>query len=223
MSRASFIRSLLVRGTAGVAITLLLFAGVGCPDNESTESNARQPVVTNIVTTTQLTTTATKPVIETTRTRSTTTTTTMESTTTTEMPTEATTTEVIPATEAVTVSVEVHPVIEYALSISEQDRILIGNVISHEAGSTWISEYERVCIVAAIMSRVADSRFPNTVDGVLHQSGQFFDVPYYRVDYSGIGFEPIDRAIDAYFNGEYNCGNINSWSGDGSHNYFYYQ
>lgn len=223
MSRASFIRSLLVRGTAGVVITLLLFVGVGCPDNESTESNASQPVVTDVVTTTQLATTTTKPTIETTRTRSTTTTTTTESTTTTEMPTEATTTEVIPVTEAVTVSVEVQPVIEYALSISEQDRILIGNVISHEAGSAWIGEYERVCIVASIMNRVADSRFPDTVDGVLHQSGQFFDVPYCRVDYSGIGFEPIDRAIDAYFNGEYSCGNINSWSGDGQHNYFYYQ
>lgn len=223
MSRASFIRSLLARGTIGVAIILLLFVGVGCSDNESTESNASQPVVTDVVTTTQLTTTVAKPVIKTTETQSTTSTTTAESTTTTEMLTEVSTAEVIPATEAVTDFVEVQPVIEHALPISEQDRILIGNVISHEAGSAWISEYERVCIVAAIMNRVADSRFPNTVDGVLHQSGQFFDVPYYRVDYSGIGFEPIDRAIDAYFNGEYSCGNINSWSGDGSHNYFYHQ
>lgn len=223
MSRASFIRSLLARGTTVVAITLLLFVGVGCPDNESTESNASQPVATNVVTTTQLTTTATKPVIKTTETQSTTTTTTTETTITTETPTRVTTVEVIPATEAVTDSVEVQPVIEHTLPISGQDRVLIGNVISHEAGSAWINEYERVCIVAAIMNRVADSRFPNTVDGVLHQSGQFFDVPYYRVDYSGIGFEPIDKAIDAYFNGEYSCGNINSWSGDGSHNYFYHQ
>lgn len=223
MSRASFIRSLLARGTAGVAITLLLFVGVGCPDNESTESNASQPVATDVATTTQLTTTTTKPVIEITETQPTTSTTTTQSTTITEVSTEATTAEVIPATEAVTDSVEVQPVIEHALPISEQDRVLIGNVISHEAGSAWINEYERVCIVAAIMNRVADSRFPNTVDGVLHQSGQFFDVPYYRVDYSGIGFEPIDRAIDAYFNGEYSCGNINSWSGDGVHNYFYHQ
>ena len=223
MSRASFIRSLLARGTAGVAITLLLFVGVGCPDNESTESNASQPVATDVATTTQLTTTTTKPVIEITETQPTTSTTTTQSTTITEVSTEATTAEVIPATEAVTDSVEVQPVIEHALPISEQDRVLIGNVISHEAGSAWINEYERVCIVAAIMNRVADSRFPNTVDGVLHQSGQFFDVPYYRVDYSGIGFEPIDRAIDAYFNGEYSCGKINSWSGDGVHNYFYHQ
>lgn len=223
MSRASFIRSLLARGTAGVAITLLLFVGVGCSDNKSTESNASQPVATDVVTTTQLTTTTTKPVIEITETQPTTSTTTTQSTIITEVSTEATTAEVIPATEAVTNSVEVQPVIEHALPISEQDRVLISNVISHEAGSAWISEYERVCIVAAIMNRVADSRFPNTVDGVLHQSGQFFDVPYYRVDYSGIGFEPIDRAIDAYFNGEYSCGNINSWSGDGSHNYFYHQ
>lgn len=109
------------------------------------------------------------------------------------------------------------------LPLSEQDRILIANVVSHEAGCSWISEYERTCIVAAIMNRVKDPRFPNTVDAVLHQPYQFFNVPYYRVDYSGIGYAPIDAAIDAYFSGKYNCGNINSWSGNGHNNNFYYQ
>lgn len=109
------------------------------------------------------------------------------------------------------------------LPITDQEFALIANVISHEAGSSWISEYERTCIVACIMNRVEDPRFPNTIDGVVHQPYQMFDVPYYRIDYSGIGYEPIDSAIYAYFNGTYNCGSINSWSGDGKHNYFYYQ
>jgi hypothetical protein len=73
------------------------------------------------------------------------------------------------------------------------------------------------------MNRLADPRFPNTIDSVVHQPYQMFDVPYYRIDYSGIGYEPINNAIYAYFNGTYDCGSINSWSGDGKHNYFYYQ
>jgi hypothetical protein len=107
------------------------------------------------------------------------------------------------------------------LPISEQDYILIANVISHEAGSSWISTYNRSQIVAAIMNRVSDSRFQDTVDGVVHQQGQMFDVPYYRVDYSGIGHEPIDEAINMYFSGEYDYGSITSWYGDGVNNYFY--
>lgn len=44
------------------------------------------------------------------------------------------------------------------LPITEQEFILLANVVSHEAGSSWITEYDRACIVAAIMNRVADSR-----------------------------------------------------------------
>lgn len=120
--------------------------------------------------------------------------------------------------------VEEEPIeVETPSPLSDQDYILIANVVSHEAGSSWISTYERSQIVAAIINRVYDSRFPDTVDGVLHQSGQFFDVPYYRVDYSGIGYEPIDEAIALYFSGEYAYGSINSWSGNGTNNYFYTQ
>lgn len=112
---------------------------------------------------------------------------------------------------------------DVGLSLTEQEWILISNVVSHEAGSLHISTYERSCIVAAIMNRVYDSRFPNTVDGVVHQAGQMFDVPYYRVDYSGIGYEPIDEAIRMYLDNPDGYGNINSWCGDGYHNYFRHQ
>ena len=107
------------------------------------------------------------------------------------------------------------------LPLSEQDYILVANVVSHEAGSSWISTYERAQIVAAIMNRVADTRFPSTVDGVVHQPGQMFDVPYYRVDYSGIGYEPIDEAIALYFSSPSDYGSINCWCGNGTNNYFY--
>lgn len=107
------------------------------------------------------------------------------------------------------------------LPLSEQDYILIANVVSHEAGSSWISTYERAQIVAAIMNRVADSRFPDTVDGVVHQPGQMFDVPYERIDYSGIGYEPIDEAIALYFSSPSDYDSINCWCGNGTNNYFY--
>lgn len=112
---------------------------------------------------------------------------------------------------------------ETGLPITDQEFILLCNLVSHEAGSSWITEYDRACIVAATMNRVADSRFPNTIDEVVHQPGQMFNVPYYRVDYSTLPREEIDNAVYAYFNGKYEFGNFNSWSGDGTNNYFYYQ
>ena len=224
-------RSFLLRGTATLATTLLLLAGLGCYSSKSTGSNAEQPMTVVITTTTALTTTT----IATTTTTETTTYSSVETTTTTELATttaEVTTTEIIPAIEEVETEPEVvtepeivaeSETVESSLPITEQDWILIANVVSHEAGCSWISEYERVCIVAAIMNRVNDTRFPNTVDAVLHQRGQFFNVPYSRVDYSGIGYAPIDEAIQAYFDGKYDCGNINSWCGNGRNNKFYYQ
>lgn len=216
MSRASFIRRSLA-GTALVAISLLTICGMAAASQRSTDAEISQPTTTTEVTSTTTSTT----------TNSTTTSTTTAETTTVLM---TTTTEriVYPTTPAI----EVQPyVVEPQtkadvqsagdLPISEQDYILIANVISHEAGSSWISTYNRSQIVAAIMNRVSDSRFPNTVDGVVHQQGQMFDVPYYRVDYSGIGYEPIDEAIDMYFSGEYDYGSITSWWGKGVENVFY--
>lgn len=214
-------RSLLARGGAVFAILFLLFCETGCHNSKDTETIVIQPI-----TMTEVSTTCTTMSITTTSTASststkTTTTTTVETTST------STTTQMMTvpqSTAPINVEIATEPVcVSTELPITNQEFTLIANVISHEAGSAWISEYERACIVACIMDRVADSRFPNTIDGVVHQPYQMFDVPYYRIDYSGIGYEPIDNAIYAYFNGTYNCGSINSWSGDGKHNYFYYQ
>lgn len=215
-------RSLLARGGAVFAILFLLFCETGCHNSKNTDiSKTKQPTTMTEVSTTCTTMFTTTTSTTSSTSTKTTTTTTVETTltsTTTQMMTVPQSTapiEVEIATEPVCVSTE--------LPITDQEFTLIANVISHEAGSSWIGEYERACIVACIMDRVADPRFPNTIDGVVHQPYQMFDVPYYRIDYSGIGYEPIDNAIYAYFNGTYNCGSINSWTGDGKHNYFYYQ
>ena len=214
-------RSLLARGGAVFAILFLLFCETGCHNSKDTETIVIQPMTMTEVSTTcttMFTTTTSTTSSTSTKTTTTTTAETTSTSTTTQMTTVPQSTAPIEkeiATEPVCISTE--------LPITDQEFALIANVISHEAGSSWISEYERACIVACIMNRVADPRFPSTIDGVVHQPYQMFDVPYYRIDYSGIGYEPIDNAIYAYFNGTYNCGSINSWTGDGKHNYFYYQ
>lgn len=223
MSRASFIRRSLA-GTALVAISLLTICGMAAASQRSTDAEISQPTTTTEVTSTECTTTF----IATSTTTSSTTLFMTTAETTTALMTTTTERIVYPTTPAIEVQpYVVEPQTEADvqsagdLPISEQDYILIANVISHEAGSSWISTYNRSQIVAAIMNRVSDSRFPNTVDGVVHQQGQMFDVPYYRVDYSGIGYEPIDEAIDMYFSGEYDYGSITSWWGNGTENIFY--
>lgn len=220
MSRASFIRRSLA-GTALVAISLLTICGMAAASQRSTDTEVSQPTTSTEVTSTECTTTST------TTNSTTSSTTTAETTTVSKIVTTTTTTVWVNTPAIETQPYVVEPQTETGaqsagdLPISEQDYILIANVISHEAGSSWISTYNRSQIVAAIMNRVSDSRFPDTVDGVVHQQGQMFDVPYYRVDYSGIGHEPIDEAISMYFSGEYDYGSITSWWGNGTENIFY--
>lgn len=213
-----------------LATTSVLFAIASCPHDKTDTDNFDSNVgVITTCTTTSITTSTSQKTTTTESATTTSTTTTTELATTTD--TTATTivsvnTPVIetqPYVVEVTTEATVQPV-ELSIGdcpISENDYILIANVVSHEAGSSWISTYNRSQIVASIMNRVADSRFPDTVDGVVHQQGQMFDVPYYRVDYSGIGYEPIDEAINMYFSGEYDYGSITSWYGTGTENVFY--
>lgn len=222
---SSFIRGFIA---STVFIILLGVCLVGISKRASTDTTNTQSIIpttaestclTTVFTTT--TTTTTESTTTTTTSTSTTSTSTSTTTTTTTTAIELTTEVQIQTTECIqTECVETYDATDTCSFLSEQDWILISNVISHEAGSLHISTYERSCIAAAIMNRVYDSRFPNTVDEVVHQAGQMFDVPYYRVDYSGIGYEPIDEAIRMYLANPDGYGNINSWSGDGYHNYF---
>lgn len=222
---SSFIRGF-IASTAFIILLGVCLVGIG--KRTSTDTTDTQNIIPTTTESTCLTTVFTTTTTTTsTTTTATSTTTTIPTTTTTTNATTAIelTTEVqIQTTECIqTERVETYDVIDTCSFLSEQDWVLISNVISHEAGSLHISTYERSCIAAAIMNRVYDSRFPNTVDEVVHQSGQMFNVPYYRVDYSGIGYEPIDEAIRMYLANPDSYGNINSWCGDGYHNYFSYQ
>ena len=106
-----------------------------------------------------------------------------------------------------------------SIGINEYDRQLLAEIVWHEAGSDWISQYEKARVCAGVMNRVKDSRFPSTVYGVLTQKNQFS------------GYWPgcctptqaCYNAVDYYFNHTNEFGNENSWWGDGYQNHFYYQ
>lgn len=105
------------------------------------------------------------------------------------------------------------------LGIDSYSRQLLAEIVWHEAGSNWISQYEKARVCAGVMNRVNDSRFPNTVYDVLTQPGQFSGY------WPGccIPTQECYDAVDYYFSNKQNFGNENSWFGDGYKNTFYYQ
>lgn len=50
---------------------------------------------------------------------------------------------------------------------------LLTRVVWFEAGSNWISDRQQQLVAAVVCNRVADSRFPSTLKGVVYQSGQY--------------------------------------------------
>lgn len=103
--------------------------------------------------------------------------------------------------------------------IDDYSRRLLAEIAWHEAGSNWISQYNKAKVVAGVMNRVNDPRFPNTVYGVLVD-------PYQFPGYWPGCCEPSQACWDAvnyYFNHTNEFNSDNSWFGDGYQNHFYYQ
>lgn len=103
--------------------------------------------------------------------------------------------------------------------ITEYERELLAEVVEHEAGSDWISCYDKACCVAAIMNRVRQGCWGGSdIYSVLSAPNQFSGFyPGYCT-----AREDAYEAVDYYFNnpGEFST-TITSWSGDGYRNYFY--
>lgn len=96
------------------------------------------------------------------------------------------------------------------------DREYLSQLVAHEAGSDWISTYNKACVVAVVINRVNSSSFPNTVYDVLTQPGQFSGFWF--------GYSPSQScydAVDYYFAHTNEFGNILYFYGDGYQNYFY--
>lgn len=50
---------------------------------------------------------------------------------------------------------------------------LLTRVVWFEAGSNWISDRQQQLVAAVVCNRVADARFPSTLNGVVYQTGQY--------------------------------------------------
>lgn len=216
-------RSLLVRGGAVCAVSILLLCGTGCHDSKDTDKDAIQPTTTAEVSTTCTTST----------TMSTTTTSTTSSTT-----TGTTTTELMMIAEAPmttvqvnTVQIEPEPTTAWVepnpseqtyteLPISDYERTLLRNVVAREYGSDWVSVYDKACVVATVMNRVNSPQFPNTIEGVLTQPNQFSG--YYACNYEWSNVtDSVRESVDYYFNHQNEFGNYLYFYGNGTQNFFY--
>ncbi len=183
---------------------------------QGVQLNAKEPVTeNNIVTTQPVTTTTAAPVTTTTTTSQTTTT-----TTTTAAPVVTTITTTAAPTEAPDVPANGN---YDGLPISESDFILLCNAVGNEAGSNWISEYDKAYVVEVIMNRVNDPRFPNTILGVLTQPYQFTGSSSYVYlgTYSRHVTESVKNAVRLYFSdpSQFSQGFL-YFHGDGYRNYF---
>lgn len=110
-----------------------------------------------------------------------------------------------------------------SLPISESDFILLCNVVAHEAGSYWISEFNKACVVEVIMNRVYSPLFPNSISDVLTQPYQFTGSESYAFlgTYSGYVTEQVKNAVKLYFSdpSQFSQGYLYFW-GDGCQNHF---
>lgn len=220
-------------GTTALAITSVLLAIVGCSPNktDTDNSSSRIEMVTEC-------TTPTTTIVTSTTTQSTTTntTTTIIMTESKMMNTQITTTvqENIVQTEPVEYEYEYEyesdniiieetkssPVAESYLPITEYERTLLINLVANEAGSDWISIYDKACVVACVMNRINSPDFPNTIEEVLTQPYQFSGYYASSYYYSTVTDACIE-AVDYYFNHPSEFGSWLYFEGNGTNNYFH--
>ncbi|SFC25778.1 Cell Wall Hydrolase [Ruminococcus albus] len=110
------------------------------------------------------------------------------------------------------------------IQVTDEEYIWLCNVVGHEYGANWISEYEKAKVVEVVMNRVNDPRFPNTIWGVLTQPYQFSGLEWtlYLGTYSYQVTPSVMAAVDMYLEHpeDFNHGYLGFW-GDGSMNHFY--
>ena len=96
-------------------------------------------------------------------------------------------TVVTPENETTEETEVVVPVQKY----TDEELDLLSRVVFSEAGSDWLSDRHQRAIASVVLNRVSDSRFPNSIRGVVYQGGQ-----YACVGNGMIKLTPNQRAID---------------------------
>jgi spore germination cell wall hydrolase CwlJ-like protein len=110
------------------------------------------------------------------------------------------------------------------IQVTDDEYIWLCNVVGHEYGANWISEYEKAKVVEVVMNRVYDPRFPDNIWDVLTQPYQFSGLEWtlYLGTYSYQVTPSVKAAVDMYLEHpeDFNHGYLGFW-GDGSMNHFY--
>ena len=110
------------------------------------------------------------------------------------------------------------------LPITEDERILLCNLVGREYGQDYIPTYEKAKVVAVVMNRVragSDAGFADTIYGVLTQPYQFSGY-YVSYEYTWQVTDDVIAAVDYYFTYPEEFSNdIYYFYGDGYYNYFY--
>ena len=131
--------------------------------------------------------------------------------------------EVEPVTESETFDSETYtePIydIEPCFPITEEERILLCNLVGREYGSDYVPIPEKAKVVAVVMNRVNSPLFPNTIYEVLTQPYQFSG--YLASDeYSYQVTDSVIEAVDYYFAHIEEFGDWLYFEGDNVWNYF---
>lgn len=119
---------------------------------------------------------------------------------------------------------------DWNLPITQTEYMYLANLVGHEYGSYWVPTAERAKVVAVVMNRVRDPRFPNTIYGVLTAPYQFTGWSSYGAyGYTAAVKQVPDcmAAVDYYFahqsefpNWLYFDGCHYAADGSGPYNYF---
>ena len=108
--------------------------------------------------------------------------------------------------------------------ITDSEYVILCNAVAHEAGSNWISTYDKAKVVEVIMNRVYSPLYPNSILDVLVQHNQFTgsESYVYLGTYSSYVSDDVKAAVDLYFSdpSSFSHGYFGFY-GDGVHNYFY--
>lgn len=55
-----------------------------------------------------------------------------------------------------------------------EELYLLAKIIYAEAGSSWLSDEWKMCVGEVVLNRVASPEFPNTIEEVIYQRGQYY-------------------------------------------------
>lgn len=194
-------------------------------DTTTTTTETEPTTTTTTTTTEETTTTTTSSEVTTTKETTTVVTTTQKKKTTAKTTATTTTAKKTESskTTTTTVAVEANNSGSDAsgLPITQAEFYMLANLVAHEYGADWVATAEKAKVVAVVMNRVRDSRFPNTIRSVILQRNQFCWVPdsyYWRRTTQG-----CKNAVIYYFNHQSEFSrSINSFWGDGRVNHFYH-